>query len=171
MGRNNGNQIKWGMYALAYLVVFFVKNSILNRIPICGALPELAPLAVAAVGCFEGSFGGAAYGLAVGLFCSAVYYRGGSMMIPICTLIGLLSGLTTNRQIGKNVLGVVLCGIMSVLVLEGGRVFYYHFLGKNPLPVLLNLAIPEGIYSAVFILPIYFLYSFVYQRFRTDTEL
>lgn len=171
MGRNNGSQIKWGMYALAYLAVFFVKNSIFNRIPIYGALPELAPLAVAAVGCFEGSLGGAAYGVAVGLFCSAVYYRGGTMMIPICTLIGMLSGLTTKRQIGKNFLGVCLCGIMSVLVLEGGRVFYYHFLGQNPLPILMKLAVPEGIYSAVFIIPIYFFYSLIYRRFRTDTEL
>jgi hypothetical protein len=171
MGRNNGSQIKWGIYALCYLLVFFVKHCIFNRIPIYGVLPELAPIAVAAVGCFEGSFGGAVYGLVAGLFCSAVYYRGGSMMIPICTLIGMLSGLTTKRQVGKNVLGVLLCGGMGILILECVRIFYYHVFGQNSLETMLSIAVPEGIYSAVFILPIYFLYSWVYRRFRTDLEL
>lgn len=171
MGRNNGSQIKWAVYALAYLLVFFVKTSIFNRIPLYGAIPELAPIAVAAVGCFEGSFGGAVYGLAVGLVCSAVYYRGGSMMIPICTLIGLLSGLTTNRQIGKNFLGVVICGTLSVVLLECIRIFYYHFFGLNEVQTLLTIAVPEGLYSLCFVIPLYFLYTAVYNKFRTDTEL
>lgn len=171
MGRNYGSQIKWGMYALAYLILYFLKSCIFNRLPLMGAIPELAPLAVAAVGCFEGSFGGAAYGLAVGFFCSAVYYRAGSMMIPVCTLTGLLSGLTTRRQIGGNVLGVTLCGVLSLLLLEGTRVFYYHFFGNNSLETLRTIAVPEGVYSLLFLLPVYLLYAVIYSRYRTDTEL
>ncbi|MCD7843998.1 MAG: hypothetical protein LUG17_05185, partial [Clostridiales bacterium] len=139
MGRNNGSQVKWGIYALSYLVMYFIKICILNRIPIYGALPELAPLVVAAVGCYEGSLGGALYGLGVGFFCSAVYFRGGTMMIPICTVTGVLAGLTTRRQIGKNFLGVVLCGAMGVLVLEGARVFYYYTFGGNAMDTLLRI--------------------------------
>ncbi|MCD8146778.1 MAG: rod shape-determining protein MreD [Clostridiales bacterium] len=171
MGRNNGSQVKWGIYALSYLVMYFIKICILNRIPIYGALPELAPLVVAAVGCYEGSLGGALYGLGVGFFCSAVYFRGGTMMIPICTVTGVLAGLTTRRQIGKNFLGVVLCGAMGVLVLEGARVFYYYTFGGNDMETLLRIAVPEGLYSLVFVIPIYFVYAAIYQRYRTDTEL
>lgn len=171
MGRSYGSQIKWAAYAAGYLLLFFLKSSIFNRLPIHGAVPEVAPLAVAAVGCFEGTFGGAAYGLAVGLFCSAVYYRGGSMMIAICTVIGMLSGTTTNRQIGKNFLGGLVCGTMGILILEFCRVFYYHFFGRNSLETVLSIAVPEGLYSAAFIIPVYLLYVLIYLRFRTDTEL
>ena len=178
MGRNNGTQIKWTAYALAYLLAFFLKVTVFNRIPFHGAIPELAPIAAAAVGCFEGSFSGAVYGLAVGFFSSAVYYRAGTMMIPICTVIGMLSGFTTRRQIGKTVLGVVLCGALGILLLEAGRVGFYHLFGMDlretvsiPTETLMKLAIPEAEYSAAFLLPLYFLYAAVYNRFRTDLEL
>lgn len=178
MGRNNGAQIKWTAYALAYAVLFLLKVTLFNRIPFRGALPELAPLAAAAVGCFEGSFSGAVYGLAVGFFSSAVYYRSGTMMIPICTVVGMLSGLTTRRQIGKTVLGVVLCGALGLLLTESCRVGFYHLLGMNlrqsagiPMDSLLPIAIAEAEYSAAFLLPVFFLYAGVYNRFRTDTEL
>lgn len=171
MRRSHGGQVKWAIYTLAYLALYFIKISVLNRIPIRGVIPELAPMAAAAVGCFEGTFGGAVYGLTIGLFSSAVYYRGGSMMIPICTFIGLLSGFTTDRQVGKNLLGVCVCGIAGIVLLEAGRVLYYHIFGGNPLAPLLTLAVPEGLYSLVFLVPVYILYTAVYRRFRTDTEL
>ena len=178
MGRNNGSQIKWTAYALAYAVVFLVKTLIFNRIPFHGAVPELAPIAAAAVGCFEGSFSGALYGLAVGFFSSAVYYRTGTMMIPICTVVGMLSGFTTRRQIGQTVLGVVLCGALGIVLLEAGRVGFYHLFGMNlqetvsiPLETLLAIAIPEAEYSALFLLPMFFLYAAIYHNFRTDMEL
>lgn len=178
MGRNNGAQIKWTAYALAYAVLFLLKVTLFNRIPFRGALPELAPLAAAAVGCFEGSFSGAVYGLAVGFFSSAVYYRSGTMMIPICTVVGMLSGLTTRRQIGKTVLGVVLCGALGIALTEVSRVGFYHLFGMNlrqtagvPVETLLSIAIPEAQYSAFFLLPMFFLFAGIYHRFRTDTEL
>ncbi len=148
-----------------------LKFGLFNRIPVNGAVPEFATIAVAAVGCFEGPFSGALYGLGVGLFCSAVYYRAGSMMIAICTLVGWLSGLTTDRQVGKNFLGVVLCGSLSIVLLEGIRVFYYHFFGRNAMETLLAIAIPEGLYSLAFVIPMYFLFALVFLKFRTDMEL
>jgi hypothetical protein len=178
MGRNNGSQIKWAAYALAYALCLFLKITLFNRLPFHGTLPELAPIAAAAVGCFEGSFSGALYGLVIGFFSSAIYYRSGTMMIPVCTVIGMLSGFTTRRQIGKTVLGVVLCGALGILLMEASRVGFYHLFGMNlrqtesiPMDTLLKLAIPEAEYSAAFLLPMFFLYAAIYNRFRTDMEL
>lgn len=159
------------MYVLAYLVMHLLKVGFFNRFPVNGAVPEIVSIAVAAVGCFEGSLSGALYGLGVGLFCSTVYYRGGSMMIAICTLVGWLSGLTTNRRVGKNFLGVTLCGSLSIILLEGIRVFYYFVFGGNDMETLLSIAIPEGLYSLVFVIPMYFMFAIIYINFRTDMEL
>lgn len=171
MKRTNATQRKWGAYTLTYFALFALKCLILNRIPISGAIPELAPIAAAAVGCFEGSFGGSLYGMAVGFLCSAVYYRSGTMMIPICTLVGLLSGFTRGRQVGQNVLGVFLCGTFSIVLTEAVRIGYYHYLGGNSFDTLWSIALPEGLYSFAFILPIYIIYALVFNRFRTDMEL
>lgn len=171
MARNHGSQIKWGLYALAYLVLAFLKLNLLNHLPYHGAFPELAPIAAAAVGCFEGPFSGSLYGMGVGLFCCSVYYRGGSMMIPICTLAGLLSGFTYRLQIGRNFLGVSLCGTLSVFLMEGVRLFYYHFFGGNDMEVLMRIAKPEVLYSLLFVIPIYFLFVLIYVNYRTDMEL
>lgn len=171
MKRNLGTQIKWALYALAFLLVFFLESCVFNRFPICHAIPALAPLAAVAVGCFEGPRGGAAFGLATGLLCNAVYYRSGGIMIPICTLVGLLSGFTSGRQIGRTPLGMLLCSGVSITLLELARVGYYHFFGKNPLDPLRAIAVPEGIYSFAFALPVYGLFWLVYRRYRTDTEL
>lgn len=171
MKRNFGSQIKWSFYAAAFLLVFFLKSCVFNRFPIHHAIPELAPLAVIAVGCLEGSLSGSIFGLAVGLFCNAVYYRSGGIMIPMCTLLGILSGLTTGRQIGRTPLGMVLCSVVGIALLELSRVGYYHFFGKNAVDTLLAIAIPEGLYSLVFALPIYGLFWLVYRKYRTDLEL
>lgn len=171
MKRNLGSQIKWAMYAGAFLLVFFFESCVFNRFPVRHAIPELAPLAVIATACFEGSSSGAVYGLAVGLFCNAVYYRSGGIMIPMCTLMGILSGFTSGRQIGRTPLGMVVCSVAGIALLELGRVGYYHFFGNNPLDTLWRIAIPEAIYSLVFALPVYGLFWLIYQHYRTDTEL
>lgn len=171
MRRNFGSQIKWGMYAAAFLLVFFLKSCVLNRFPIYHAIPELAPLAVIAVGCLEGSLSGSIFGLAVGFFCNAVYYRSGGIMIPMCTLLGLLSGFTTGRQIGRTPLGMALCSVVGMVLLELSRVGYYNLFGGSSLSTLWKIAIPEGLYSLVFALPIYGLFWLVYSRYRTDMEL
>ncbi len=171
MKRNLGSQIKWGLYAAAFLLVFFVKICVLNRIPIAHAVPELAPLAVIAVGCLEGGRSGAIYGLCVGFFCNAVYYRSGAIMIPVCTVLGICAGFTAGRQIGRTPFGMVICSLFGVALLESARVSYYYFFGGNPLGTLCSIAIPEGIYSLVFALPVYALFWAVYRRYRTDMEL
>ena len=94
MIRNNANLIKWTSYALAFLLVFFFECCVLNRFPLHGAIPNLSILVVVAVALFEGSINGAIFGLVIGFFCSAVYYRSGLMMIPIYTVIGACTGAT-----------------------------------------------------------------------------
>lgn len=171
MKRNLGSQIKWALYTGAFLLVFFFESCVFNRFPIRHAVPELAPLAVIAVGCFEGSMSGAVYGLIVGLFCNAVYYRSGAIMIPTCTVMGIVSGFTNGKTIGQTPLGMAVCSVFGMALLECGRVFYYHFFGGNPTDTLWAIAIPEGLYSLAFALPVYVLYWLIYRYYRTDSEL
>ena len=158
MIRNNANLIKWTSYALAFLLVFFFECCVLNRFPLHGAIPNLSILVVVAVALFEGSINGAIFGLVIGFFCSAVYYRSGLMMIPIYTVIGACTGATRKEKIGRSLLGCAVCSLRFLL--KG-----------TSLSVLASLALPEALYSLPFFLPIYCLIHAVYKKVRTDYEL
>lgn len=170
MIRNNANLIKWTSYALAFLMVFFFECCVLNRFPLYGAIPNLSLLVVVAVALFEGSINGSIFGLAIGFFCSAVYYRSGLMMIPIYTIIGACAGATRKEKIGRSLLGCAVCSLGGLIFLEVCQVLRF-FLGGTALSVLAALALPEALYSLPFLIPIYFLVHAVYKRVRTDYEL
>ena len=170
MIRNNANLIKWTSYALAFLLVFFFECCVLNRFPLHGAIPNLSILVVVAVALFEGSINGAIFGLAIGFFCSAVYYRSGLMMIPIYTVIGACTGATRKEKIGRSLLGCAVCSLGGLIFLELCQILRF-FLKGTSLSVLASLALPEALYSLPFFLPIYFLIHAVYKKVRTDYEL
>ena len=158
MIRNNANLIKWTSYALAFLLVFFFECCVLNRFPLHRAI------------LFEGSINGAIFGLVIGFFCSAVYYRSGLMMIPIYTIIGACTGATRKEKIGRSLLGCAVCSLGGLIFLELCQILRFLLKGTS-LSVLVSLALPEALYSLPFFLPIYFLIHAVYKKVRTDYEL
>lgn len=171
MGRNNANLIKWVSYSAAFLLIFFFESCVFNRFPAFGAIPMLAPLVVVAVALFEGSRNGALFGLAIGFFCSAVYYRGGLLMLPILAIIGIGTGATRKQKIGRSLLGCAICGLGSLTLLELAHMSYRLLFDGVSLATLIQVALPELLYSMVFLIPIYLLIRTVYHRVRTDTEL
>ena len=54
--------IKWGVYTLALLPVWFLEAFVLPRYPLFGVSPMLLPLAVVVVGVLGGAAGGAGGG-------------------------------------------------------------------------------------------------------------
>lgn len=171
MARNHGALIKWLAYSGGVLLLSFLEQCVLNRLPIYGCTPVLAILAVVTVACFEGCKSGSILGLCVGVLCALVYYRAGQLMIPVCTLAGLFAGATTDRQMGRTLPGVLLCDLGGLLLLEGVNVCVYAFFWRQELHGLLRIAVPEGLYSFLFALPVYALFCALYHRFRTDGNL
>ena len=171
MGRSNANFIKWVSYAAAFLFLFFFESCLLNRFPVQHATPVLAPLVVTAVALFEGPVGGAGFGLAAGLFCSAVCYRSGLMAVPVFTLIGALSGATRTQRIGRSLFGCAICALGGLAILELARFANVALLHGSAPRAMLRIAVPELVYSMVFLVPVYLIIRTVYRKVRTDSEL
>lgn len=171
MARSNANLIKWLSYAAAFLVVFFFETCVLNRFPIHHGTPILAPLVVTAVALFEGPVNGAVYGLVVGFFCSAVYYRSGLMMLPVFTIIGALTGTTRTQRIGRSLFGCAICALAGLALLELCHIMVGLLFHGTALLAMVRVALPELIYSMVFLIPVYLLIRTVYRKVRTDSEL
>ena len=126
--------IKWGVYALAILPIWFLEVYVLNRLPVLGVTPMLMPLAAVAAAVLEGATGGAGYGLFVGILCDAAYH-----------------GTNGLRQ---NLVGCLLCSFGALLCIVAVRVAVHLLRGSASLGALLRVAVPEALWSMVFVFPV-----------------
>ena len=101
--------IKWGVYALALVPVWFLELFVLNRFPLFGVAPMLLPLAAVCVAVLEGTTAGAGFGLFVGILCDAAYFNtDGAMTVGLC-LIGVGAGALAQYVLRQNLVGCLLC--------------------------------------------------------------
>ena len=97
--------IKWGVYALALVPVWFLELFVLNRFPLFGVAPMLLPLAAVCVAVLEGTTAGAGFGLFVGILCDAAYFNtDGAMTVGLC-LIGVGAGALAQYVLRQNLVG------------------------------------------------------------------
>ena len=163
--------IKWGVYALALLPVWFCEVFLLNRFPLFGVAPMLLPLAAIAVAVLEGTVAGAGFGLGVGILCDAVYFNpDGAMTVGLC-LLGVGAGALSQYVVRQNPVGCLLCSLLALVCIDGVRLLANLLTGAATLPVLLSLAGREIAWSMVFVLPVYALFLWVFRRVPKKTVL
>lgn len=163
--------IKWGVYALALLPVWFCEVFLLNRFPLFGVAPMLLPLAAIAVAVLEGTVAGAGFGLGVGILCDAVYFNpDGAMTVGLC-LLGVGAGALSQYVVRQNLVGCLLCSLLALVCIDGVRVLANLLTGAAALPVLLSLAGREIAWSMEFVLPVYALFLWVFRRVPKKTVL
>lgn len=162
--------IKWGVYTLALLPVWFLEAYVLPRYPLFGVSPMLLPLAVVVVGVLEGAAGGAGFGVAVGALCSAVYAGSdGLILIGLC-LIGLGCGALSQYVLRRDLLGCFLCSLLGLGLLDFCRIALRMAGGERDWMAMLSLAGREILWSLVFVAPVYALFHWVFQRVPKKTH-
>ena len=163
--------IKWGVYALALLPVWFCEVYILNRFPLFGVAPMLLPLAAIAVAVLEGTVAGAGFGLGVGILCDAVYFNpDGAMTLGLC-LLGFGAGALAQYVLRQNLLGCLLCSLAALAFIDAGRIAARLLTGQAGLPAMLSVAGREILWSMVFVFPVYALFLWVFRRVPKKTVL
>lgn len=156
--------LKWLFYGLGLLPVWWLEIFVLNRFPLLGITPMLLPLCAVAAAAMEGPAGGAGFGLAVGVLCDAVYFGTRGTMTLGLTLIGWATGAAITFVLDRNFFGCLLCAAGGLSAIEAGRVFVRAFTGVAGLPELLAVAVPELLWSLVFLLAIYPWFQFLHGR-------
>lgn len=170
MGWRDRTGLKWVCHSALFLLLLLLERCVCNRVPLWGAVPRLAPLAVAAVGVWEGSFSGAVFGLGAGLLCALSPGSEGAALIWQYTAIGLACGTTVNKTLGRSLAGYLLCALASLLFLEGlqvlGRILFFN----QEAEAVCRIAGAEGLYSLLFAPLIYPAVRGVSRKFRTEME-
>ncbi len=163
--------IKWGVYALAALPVWLLELYVLNRFPVLGVSPMLMPLAAVAVAVLEGATAGGGFGLFTGILCDAAYHdTDGGMTLGLC-LIGVCAGALSRYALRQNLAGCLLCSLGALTAIDAVRILVRLLQRAAPLEALLAVALPEIAWSMVFVLPVYGLFYWVFQRVPKKTVL
>ena len=162
--------IKWGVYALALLPVWFCQAFVLNRLPL-GLTPVLLPLAAVAVAVLEGAVAGAGFGLGVGILCDAVYFgTDGAMTLGLC-VAGMAAGALAQYLLRQNLLGCLLCSLLALAAIDAVRILARLLRGSGEPGAMLSLAGREILVSLLFVFPVYALFLWVYRRVPKKTVL
>ena len=154
--------VKWTAYLVALVIVSVFNFSILSRFPI--ALPLLLPMAAVAVGILEGPKFGAIFGTVAGLLLSVVNHRT-LICIPLLALLSWVCGLLAQYVFRRDLVGHVLCAVVAAVLWEVWQVGTRWFTGVAELPVLLQVALPELLWTLIFSFPVYWLFHFCCVRF------
>jgi len=161
--------IKWGAYALALLPVWFLEAFVFSRIPLWSVTPMLLPLAAVVLAVLEGPLAGAGFGILVGMLCDMIYGSAGGMTL-LLSLLGTGAGLITQFRLRQNLLGCWLCSAAALAILDGLRVLWRLVIKGISLAALLEVALPEFVWSLIFVPLIYGLFLWVHQRVPERTD-
>ena len=162
--------IKWGVYALGLLPVWFLEAYVLNRFPVAGVIPMLFPLAAVAVGVLEGGVAGAGFGLFVGILADAISPGISGGMTAGLSLLGAGAGLLAQYVLRQNLLGCLFCSAAALGIIDLIRVCWHLILGTAPLSALLRVAVPEILWSLVFVFPVYGIFLWIHRRVPERTH-
>ena len=155
---------KWLVYALALLPVWLLDACILPRCPLWGTTPMLLPLAAAAVSVLEGAYSGTGFGMAVGLLWELAYPGGFGGQVFFLALAGMAMGAVSQYALSQSFPGCLICsaGVLGLLgLLRVARGLLTNLAG---LPQLLQVAVPEFLWSLVWTPLVWLLFRFLYNR-------
>lgn len=163
--------IKWGVYVLALLPVWFCEAYVLGQLPLTWVRPTLLPLAAICVAVLEGGTAGAGFGLGVGVLWDAIYPGGdGAMTVTMCVL-GMAAGVLAQHLLRQDLVGCLLCALLGLVLLDGWRILFRLLQGESGLSAMLSVAGREIGISLLFVFPVYALFLWVYHRVPKKTVL
>ena len=151
---------KWLVYALGLLPLWLLDDYILPRYPLFGVTPMLLPVAAAAVAVLEGAYAGAGFGMAVGLLWELAYPGGFGGLVLGMALAGMAIGALAQYALSQSFPGCLLCSA-AILALRVLRGLITH---AASLPALLQVAVPEFLYSLAWTPVVYLLFRAIFRR-------
>ena len=156
---------KWLVYALGLLPVWLLDAYILPRVPLWGTVvPMLLPLAAAAVAVLEGAYAGTGFGMAVGLLWELAYPGGFGGQVFYLALAGMAMGAVSQYALNQSFVGCLICAAGELALLDFLRVTRMLFINAASLSALLQVAVPEFLWSLVWTPLVWLLFRAVYNR-------
>ena len=156
--------MKWVTYAVVLLVTCLLQLLLADRLPVFGVRPLLLPLCAVLVGVLEGPYAGTGFGLCVGIVSLITVYGTPTLILLFLPCLGMLSGLIGEYVIQSRFLASLLSALIGLTCIELYHVLLRLLRDGVPLLRLLPIALPELLYSLLWLIPIYFLFRWASRR-------
>ena len=119
------------------LLVLFVQNIVLEPVSLFGVHAIIAPIAVVAIGFFEGGVLGGIFGLFMGLFCDMYFNDTTVLLTVIFPIIGFASGASSMFFVNKRFFSFFFVSIAALIFTVICQMFKFIAISDtNILPVL-----------------------------------
>ena len=155
---------KWSVYGVGLVLVWLLDGCILPRYPLFGTIPMLLPLAATAVAVLEGAYGGAGFGMAVGLVWELAYPGGFGGLVFGMAAAGLAAGSASQYILSQSYPGCLICSCGVLLGLEALRLFRGVVTDTAAFGAMLPVAGAELALSLAWSPVIYLLFRSIYRR-------
>ncbi|MCI8423605.1 MAG: rod shape-determining protein MreD [Lawsonibacter sp.] len=155
---------KWMIYTLGLLPIWLLDAYILPRYPLLGCTPMLLPLAAAAVAVLEGAYAGTGFGLGVGLLWELAYAGGFGGLVLGLALAGMAMGAVSQYALSQSFPGCFICASALLAALEGLRIARGLITDAAPLATLLQIAVPELLFTLAWTPVIWLLFRAIYDK-------
>lgn len=144
------------IYFGVLLLVLFVQNIILSRISVFGVHAFIAPIAIVAVGFFEGGVWGGIFGLAMGLLCDMNLNDTKVMLTVIFPIIGFVSGATATYFVNKRFFSFFFVCLAALVLTAVCQMFKFVAIANaNIFPVLITAGL-QTLWSLPFTFALYY---------------
>ena len=153
---------------LLFATLFLIQYNASFSIKIFNISPLLPLSLLVAIGMFCSELRGTFTGLIIGILIDAVANTPPGFNTIVFCVLGLLAVLVTKHLFNNNIISAItLCVLCSLLYFLLRWIFCYAFslsFTEN-LTYVINTVIPSCVFTAIFIIPFYYLEKSLYKRF------
>lgn len=143
------------VHAVFAWVLYVIQALILTHFRIFGVAPFILPLAVIAVGMFEGADWGAGFGIWAGVLADAAFSESTVMFTILFAALGFGVGFLGNHLLSRGFPSYLLCSLLALLGISLFQMFPLFVFAGQSIFTLVQVALVQTLYSFLFTLPMY----------------
>ena len=144
------------IYAGVLLIVLFVQNIVLSKIDVLGVHAIIAPIAVVAVGFFEGGIWGGVFGLIMGLFCDMYFNDAPVLLTAVFPIIGFISGTMAMFFVNKRFFSFFFVSLAALVLTAVCQMFRFIVIPEADVLSILMTAGLQTLWSLPFTFVVYY---------------
>lgn len=154
-------------HILFLFVLYILQTSVFTHLRLFGVFPLILPLAVVGIGLFEDGFSGGVWGIVAGLLCDMSIADSSVLFTISLAAIGFFTGFLSEFIMTRGfptyfVLSVIVLALLAFL-----QMFRYLVFDDVGFKILSRVAVNQTLYSAIFIIPVYYPVKRVTRKFRS----
>lgn len=143
-------------HILLLFLLYILQTSVFTHIRLFGVFPLILPLAVVGIGLFEDGFNGGVWGIVAGLLCDMSLADSSVLFTVSLAVIGFLTGFLSEFILARGFPTYFFLSVLVLAVLSFLQMFQYLIFDHISFKILSRVALNQTLYSALFIIPVYY---------------